>query len=120
LAVTAGAPATSTVTIATVKKSACVRPFTIHGTAIDKITVAFLLPFGAFLLFPRRRSPGQQRTLRLLGLFGAFLLSVGFIAGCSSTSDVFVPTTPAGMSAVTIKATSGTITQSTIVNLTVQ
>jgi uncharacterized protein (TIGR03118 family) len=120
LAVTAGAPATSTVTLATVKKSACVRPFTIHGAAIGKITVAFLLPFGALLLFPRRRSPGQQRTLRLLGLFGAFLLSVGFIAGCSSTSDVFVPSTPAGMSAVTIKATSGTITQSTIVNLTVQ
>jgi uncharacterized protein (TIGR03118 family) len=120
LAVTAGAPATSTVTIATVKKTACVRPFTIHGAAIDKITVAFLLPFGAFFLFPRRRSPGQQRSLRLLGLFGAFILSVGFIAGCSSTSDVFVPTTPAGMFPVTIKATSGTLTQSTIVNLTVQ
>jgi hypothetical protein len=48
------------------------------------------------------------------------MLSVGFISGCSSTSDVFVPSTPAGTSPVTIQATSGTITQSTIVNLTVQ
>ena len=120
LAVTAGAPATSTVTIATVKKMACVRPFTIHGSFIDKITVALFLPFGALLLFPRRRSPSQQRCLRLLGLFGAFILSAGFLAGCSSYSNVFVPSTPAGMSAVTIKATSGSITQSTVVNLTVQ
>ena len=120
LVVTAGAPATATVTITTVKKTACVRPFTIRGTSIDKITVALFLPFGALLLFPRRRSPSQQRSLRLLGLFGAFILSAGFIAGCSSSSDVFVPSTPAGTSAVTIKATSGTITQSTVVNLTVQ
>jgi uncharacterized protein (TIGR03118 family) len=120
LAVTAGAPATATVTITTVKKTACVRPFTIRGTSIDKITVALFLPFDALLLFPRRRSHSQQRSLRLLGLFGAFILSAGFIAGCSSSSDVFVPSTPAGTSAVTIKATSGTITQSTVVNLTVQ
>jgi uncharacterized protein (TIGR03118 family) len=120
LAVTAGAPATTTVTIATVKKMACIRPFTIHGTSIDKITVALFLPFGGLLLFPRRRSPNQQRALGLLGLFGAFILSVGFIAGCSSSSDIFVPSTPPGTSQVTIKATSGTITQSTIVNLTVQ
>jgi hypothetical protein len=120
LAVTAGAPATTTLTIATVKKTASMRPFTIRGTVIDKITVALLLPFGSLLLFRRRRSPDQQRYLRLLGLFGALILSAGFIAGCSSMSDVFVPSTPAGTSAITIKATSGTITQSTVVNLTVQ
>ena len=120
LAVTAGAPATTTLTIATVKKTASLRPFTIHGAAIDKITVALFLPFGALLLFPRRRSPDQRRSIRLLGLFGALILSAGFIAGCSSMSDVFVPSTPAGTSAITIKATSGTITQSTVVNLTVQ
>jgi uncharacterized protein (TIGR03118 family) len=120
LAVTASVPATTTLTIATVKKMACVRPFTIHGTSIDKITVALFLPFGALLLVPRRRSLSQQRYLRLLGLFGAFILSAGFLAGCSTYSNVFVPSTPAGTSAITIKATSGTITQSTIVNLTVQ
>jgi uncharacterized protein (TIGR03118 family) len=120
LAVTAGAPATTTLTIATVKKTASLRPFSIRGAAIDKITVALLLPFGALLLFPRRRSPNQQRSIRLLGLFGALILSAGFFAGCSSMSDVFVPSTPAGTSAITVKATSGSITQSTIVNLTVQ
>jgi uncharacterized protein (TIGR03118 family) len=120
LSVTAGAPATTTLTVATVKKMACVRPFTIHGTSVTKITVALFLPFGALLLFPRRRFLNQQRSIRLLGLFGTLLLSAGFIAGCSSTSDVFVPSTPAGTSAIIVKATSGTITQSTIVNLTVQ
>ena len=120
LTVTAGAPATTTLTIATVKKMACVRPFTINGTSLDKITVTLLLPFGALLLFPRRRSLSQRRATRLLGLFGAFLLSAGFFAGCSSYSNVIPPSTPAGTSAITIKATSGMITQSTVVNLTVQ
>jgi uncharacterized protein (TIGR03118 family) len=120
LTVTSGSPATSTVTIATVQKMACVRPFTIHGTSATKVTVALFLPLGALLLFPRRRSLNQQRHLRLLGLLGILLVSAGFFAGCSSMSDVFVPSTPAGTSAITIKATSGTITQSTIVNLTVQ
>jgi hypothetical protein len=99
---------------------ACVRPFTIRGTSVTKITVACFLPLGALLLFPRRRSLSQQRYLRLLGLFVTLLLSTGFVAGCSSTSDIFVPSTPVGTSAITIKATSGSITQSTTVNLTVQ
>jgi uncharacterized protein (TIGR03118 family) len=120
LNVTAGAPATTTLTIATVKKTARVWPFSIRGTSIDKITVALFLPFGALLIFPRRNSFSRNLSIRLLGLFGVFILSVGFIAGCSSTSDVFVPSTPAGTSTVTVKATSGTITQSTVVNLTVQ
>ncbi|MCU1292436.1 MAG: hypothetical protein JWP08_1286 [Bryobacterales bacterium] len=120
LAVTAGAPATTTLTITTAKKTAGVRPFTINGGYLGKIAVALFLPFGALLLFPRGRSFNQRRYLRLLGLFGVFILSAGYIAGCSSSSDVFVPFTPAGTSAVTVKATSGTITQTITVNLTVQ
>jgi uncharacterized protein (TIGR03118 family) len=120
LNVVAGAPATTTLTIATVKKTAGVRPFTIHGTSIDKITVALFLPFGALLIFPRRGLLSRQRSIRLLGLFGVLILSAGFFAGCSSYSNVFVPSTPPGTSAVTVKATSGNITQSTVVNLTVQ
>jgi hypothetical protein len=42
------------------------------------------------------------------------------MAGCSSYSNVITPSTPAGTSQVTIKATSGTVIQSTVVNLTVQ
>jgi uncharacterized protein (TIGR03118 family) len=120
LTVASGAAATSTVTIATVKKMACIRPFTIHDASISKFTVALLLPFGAILTFRRRRAPNQHRSIRLLGLLGILLVSAGFIAGCSSTSDVFVPSTPAGTSQITIKATSGSITQSTVINLTVQ
>jgi uncharacterized protein (TIGR03118 family) len=120
LTVTSGAPATSTVTIATVKTMACLQPFTIHRGSINKITVALFLPFAALLLFPGRRSLSRQRSLRLLGLFGAFILSAGFLTGCSSYSNVFVPSTPAGTTQVTIKATSGSITQTTVINLTVQ
>jgi uncharacterized protein (TIGR03118 family) len=121
LTVVAGAPATTTLTIATVKKAALLRPHTLRGGATAGITAALLLPFGAFFTSRRRRSSGtQQRHLRLLGLLGILLISAGFVAGCSSSSDVFVPSTPAGTSAVTIKATSGSITQSTVVNLTVQ
>jgi hypothetical protein len=120
LTVAAGAPAITTLTIATVKKTAWVRPFSIRGTSAAKITVALFLPFGALLLFPGRRSLNQHRYLRLLGLLGTLLLSVGFVAGCSSMSDIVVPSTPTGTSAITIKATPGSITQSTTVNLTVQ
>ena len=120
LNVTAGAPATTTLTIATVKKTARVRPFTIHDTSATRITVALFLPFGALLLFPRRRSLNQQRSIRLLGVLGAFLISAGFLVGCSSYSNVVVPSTPAGTSPVTVKATSGSISQSTVINLTVQ
>jgi uncharacterized protein (TIGR03118 family) len=120
LTVAAGAPATTTLTIATVKKAALLQPHTLRGAATAGITAALLLPFGAFLTFSRRRSSGRHRHLRLFGLLGILLVSAGFVAGCSSTSDVFVPSTPAGTSSITVKATSGTITQSTIINLTVQ
>jgi len=120
LNVTSGAPATSTVTITTVKTMACLRPFNIHQASIDRITIAFILPFSALLLFPRRRSFTRQRSLRLLGLFGALILSAGFLTGCTSYTSGFVASTPAGTSQVTIKATSGSITQTTVINLTVQ
>jgi hypothetical protein len=42
------------------------------------------------------------------------------LTGGTSYSNVFVASTPAGTSQVTIKATSGTITQTTNINLTVQ
>ena len=120
LNVTSGAPATSTVTIATVKKMSCLRPYSIHDASLSKFSVALFIPFGAILLFPSRRTPKQQRSLRLLGLFGALILSAGFLTGCTSYSNVFVPSTPAGTTVVTIKATSGSITQTTTINLTVQ
>ncbi len=86
LTVVAGAPATSTLTIATAKKTAMLRPSTLRGKAAG-ITVALLLPFGAMLIFPRR-SLRQHRSIRLLGLLGILVVSAGFFAGCSSSSDV--------------------------------
>jgi uncharacterized protein (TIGR03118 family) len=119
LNVSASAPATSTVTISTVKPTAAFQPRTLRGASTAGITVAFVLPFGAFLALSRRRSPNGQSSLRLLVLFGILIVSAGFIAGCSSTSNA-VPSTPVGSSQVTIKATSGNTTQSTVINLTVQ
>ena len=119
LTVTSGAPATSTVTIATVAPMALLQPRALHGVAAG-IAVALLLPFGTLLTLSRRRSLGKQNYVRLLGLLGILLVSACFIEGCTSYSNVFVPFTPTGTTPITIKATSGSTTQSTIVNLTVQ
>ncbi len=120
LSVTSGAPATSTVTVTTVKKMADDRhPGKQRGAATAAITAALLLPFGAFLTL-RRRSLSQNYAIKLFGLLGVLITTAAYIAGCSSTSDPFVPSTPTGASHVTVSATSGTITQSTTVNLTVQ
>ncbi len=62
LVVTSGAPATTTLTIKTVKKTALLRPSTLRGAATAGITAALLVPFGAFLTFFRRR-PLRQTTL---------------------------------------------------------
>ena len=115
LTVTSGAPAPSTVTISTVKNSASLSPSTRSGAAASAITAALLLPFAAILTFSRPR----QLNIRLFALFAVLVLSAGLIAGCSNTSNA-VPFTPTGSTPVTIKATSGPITQSTVVNLTVQ
>ena len=120
LNVTSGAPATTTLTIATVKKTALLQPRTFHGVTRAGITGAFLLPFGAILASFRLQSSTRRTSIRLFALLGILLVSAGFIQGCSSSSDVIPPSTPAGMTAITIKATSGSITQSTVVNLTVQ
>jgi hypothetical protein len=119
LNVTASASATSAVTISTTKSTALLQPRTLHGAATAGITAALLLPFGTILAFFRRRSPNQKSYPRLLALFVVLIVSAGFIAGCSSSSNA-TPSTPTGSSQVTIKATSGTISQTTVVNLTVQ
>lgn len=120
LNVTAGAPATTTLTITTVKSMAFLQPRTIRGVSKAGITAALLLPFGTILALFRRHSSTYRPSLRLFGLLGALFVAAAFIQGCSSSSDVIPPSTPPGTTAITIKATSGSITQSTVVNLTVQ
>jgi uncharacterized protein (TIGR03118 family) len=119
LNVTSTAPATSTVTISTTKPTAALEPRTLRGAATAGITAAFVLPLGALLTLRRRRLPRGQHPIRLFALLGILLVASGFITGCTSYSTA-TPSTPAGTSQVTIKATSGTITQTTVVNLTVQ
>jgi hypothetical protein len=86
-----------------------------------------LLPFGSFVIFTNRRRSGKQGQLFLLSLSAFALLSMGIIAGCSSsTAPMTTPTTPTtsgtptGQPKVTITATAGAMTQSTVVALTVQ
>lgn len=103
LTVSASAPST---TILTLQTSA-------GGGSKGYIATALLLPFGALLALRRRRIVG----LRILGVFVVLLASVSLLAGCGSNG---MPPTPAGTSNVTVTATSGSITQSFVVALTVQ
>jgi uncharacterized protein (TIGR03118 family) len=120
VSVTSGAPATTTVTFNTAKPTASLHPSTLRGAVTAGITAAFLLPFGALLTLSRRRSTSQHRSLRLFGLLGVLIFSAAFFVGCSTTKPIVLPSTPTGTSKVTIQATSGTVTQTTVVNLTVQ
>ena len=79
------------------------------------IVLAVLLPFGG-LLVRRRRLP---YSLRSAALFGVLLAGAASILGCSS-GKAANPVTPPGTSQVTIMATSGSISQSTTISLTVQ
>jgi apolipoprotein N-acyltransferase len=78
------------------------------------IVPAMLLPFGSLLALRRRR---KFASLRILGMFIVLLAFVGLVEGCGATG---MAATPTGTSNVTITATSGSITQTTSVALTVQ
>jgi uncharacterized protein (TIGR03118 family) len=78
------------------------------------IVCALLLPFGSVLAFGRRR---RFAGFRLLGVVAVLFAAAGLIVGCSSSPTI--PATPAGTSNVTISAVSGSVTQSTVVGLTV-
>ena len=129
IAVTPTAPALAAIYVQTTAGSSigALKGFYRNG-AVD-IASALLLPFGSLLLLRRRRqlagrsagrSAGLFPGLGLLGVLAILFASTGLIAGCSSTSPMVVPATAAGTSNVTIAATSGSITQTTVVALTVQ
>ena len=108
LAVSATAPATEVLTIQT---SSGTQGYLRSASGIG---FALLLPFGSLLALRRRK---KFASLRILGAVTVVLASAGLIAGCGSSG---MAPTPAGTSNVTITATSGSITQSTVVALTVQ
>ncbi len=126
LGVTSGAPATSTVTITTVKSTMTAGnqhhplPRILRGAATAGTTAALLLPFGAFFTLRRRYAPAGAQAIKRFTVFGLLFTILSFMGGCSSTSAVFVPFTPTGTTPLTITATSGSIMQSTTINLTVQ
>jgi len=109
LTVSATAPSTSTLTIQT---SAAVGG---GGYArAGGIGAALLLPFGSLLMLGRRR---QFIGTRVLGVVVLLFAACGLIVGCGSSG---APGTPAGTTNVTVTATSGGITQTAVVAVTVQ
>lgn len=113
ISVSPTASATATITIQTHNSMALIRPGT-PWRAPTEIAMGLLLPFGSVVL-SRRRLGLNKRSLRLLVLLGLPVGALWLVVGCSS-SDL----TPAGTSQVTITATSGSITQSTVMALTVK
>lgn len=124
LPVTATAVNTTNVVISTTASMAKLqhRPF-LHSGVAGAVT-AFLLPFGSLFAFSRKRTKGGRNPLQILGVFVLSLTIAGFVVGCSSSSsssNTPPPTpTPTGAQQVTIMATSGSISQTATVNLTVQ
>jgi uncharacterized protein (TIGR03118 family) len=112
---TGTAPGTSTLTIQTAGKMALLEQ-TGHGAA--GIATAFLLPFASILVFYRRRSPALRGLLGMLVLSGITLAAAGVMMGCGGSTPK--PTTPAGSSQVTVTATSGSVSQTAVIALTVQ
>jgi uncharacterized protein (TIGR03118 family) len=128
LAVSANAPALGTVTCQTAKQQGSSLLRDILRRKSTGVTYALLLPFASILIFRRRRtSASAANPLRLLGVLILLVASTGFLVGClggnnpSVTNGTLVaPGTPSGTSTVTITATSGSISQTATVALTVQ
>jgi uncharacterized protein (TIGR03118 family) len=118
LTASATAVTTGTVTILTSRAMAGEHTAS-QTTKATGIAAAMLLPFASFLAF-RRRKLATRRALQLLSLLLLFAAANGLLLGCADTSPATTIVTPAGTSNVTITATSGAVTQSTTMALTVQ
>jgi uncharacterized protein (TIGR03118 family) len=123
VAVSASAPATSSLIIQTAAASGSYAKAGHKGrgrSGVWAVALALLLPFGSALACSRRR---RILSLRMLGVAAVLLASAGAIEGCSSygtSGSNGTPGAPAGTTNVTVNATSGNITQSTMVALTIQ
>ena len=123
LSVLPNAPATSTLTIQTFAGTPGGTGYGANkgesGRTSTLVAFALTLPFGSLLVFARRkRFPG----IHTAGVLAVLLASAGLMVGCSYTpkmSTPAVPPTPSGSSHFTIMAVSGTVSQSTMVNLTI-
>jgi hypothetical protein len=108
----------STLTIQTRGSTAARVESTGHGVA--GIATALLLPFSV-LVFYRRRLPALRSVLGLLVLCGITFAAAGFLMGCKPMAPMSTPPpiTPTGTSQVTVMATSGSISQTATIALTV-
>ena len=112
VAATGSAPAFTSLTIQTNTSTSMLD----RKLGAGGVTTAFLLPFASMLVFFRRRSLGINKAFQWMVVCGVFTALAGLVVGCSSTSV----TTPAGTSQVTVTATSGSISQTTGIALTVK
>jgi len=108
------APGIATLSIQTAKSMSLLQPIR-HGKA--GVAAALLLPFASVLVFYRRRSSSLTGLFRLFVLCGVIFATIGTIMGCGGSAP---PSTPAGTSEVVVTATSGSISQSVTISLTVQ
>ncbi|HEX4757842.1 MAG TPA: TIGR03118 family protein [Terracidiphilus sp.] len=108
----ATAPSTAILTIQTSKTMALLER-TGHGVA--GLAPALLLPFASVLVFYRRRFSALSGILGLFVLCGIMIAALGTVMGCGGGAS-----TPAGTSQVSVTATSGSITQTMTIALTVQ
>jgi uncharacterized protein (TIGR03118 family) len=114
IAVSATAPATGMLTITTSAGTAgynVVKLAGIGGRGVLGAMAALLLT--ATMITTRRR-----RWLRWASALGVLLLTIGLVSGCSYGS-AGTPSTPEGTSNVTVTATSGSVTQTSVIALTV-
>lgn len=130
LSVGSAASATSQVTIQTTGSMAALSQYGPWEGRGLMLAGTLFLPFGSLLLFRRRYSA----YTRVLGLLVLLVAASGLAMGCSGSSMSMtqapnVPSTPAptqpstptaGMQQVVITATSGSITKTATIQLTVQ
>ncbi len=94
-----------------------------HGSGLGIPFYATLLPVSGLALLGAGLGGKRSRRRRwLMGLcLGAIFALILFLAGCGSKSTTTTTTgTPAGTYSVTVSATSGSATRSTVVTLVVQ
>jgi len=114
LTVTPSASATETLTISTGGYKASNEAAPIHPLGNGSYTALAFMPFACILLFAGRKKLRSSPRLMLV-LIGA--VGAATLAGCGSYTNT---ATPAGTTAVTVTATSGAVSHTSTINLTVQ